>query len=139
VKDVECAVFQSVYSSQRNVLISVPLGFDKTHIVLLAVLNLLDAPANSVKCHEHRLKVNRTHAMWLRKNVCISENHREVHIAHKVPVCLLLSATHQSLKHSALSTLSVLRFSYILDHFSSRANVTTPLYCDVCQCQDILL
>jgi hypothetical protein len=44
---------------------------------------------------------------------CISENHREVQIDHEVPVCLLLSANCQSLKHSACSALLVLQ--YLLD------------------------
>jgi replicative superfamily II helicase len=59
VKDVEAAVFHSVYSSDGNVLITVPLGFDKTNIVLLAVLNVLAAPSDGLRFHKRQLKVTR--------------------------------------------------------------------------------
>jgi hypothetical protein len=56
-----------VYYSDRNVLVSVPLGFDKTNIVMLAVLNVLDAPSDALKFHKWRLKVTRTHALDLER------------------------------------------------------------------------
>jgi replicative superfamily II helicase len=52
-----------VYSKDRNVLINVPLGFDKTNIVMLAVLNVLAAPSDTLKFHKWQLKVIRTHAL----------------------------------------------------------------------------
>ena len=54
-----------MYSSDRNVLVTVPLGFDKTNIVMLAVSNFLAAPSDSLKFHEWQLKVTRTHALDL--------------------------------------------------------------------------
>ena len=66
-KDVESAVFESVYYSDRNVLVNVPLGFDKTNIVVLAVLHVLDAPSDTLKFHKWQLKVSRTHALDLQR------------------------------------------------------------------------
>lgn len=56
-----------MYSSDRNVLVTVPLGFDKTNTVLLAVLNVLDAPSDCLKLHKRQLKVTRTHALDLER------------------------------------------------------------------------
>jgi replicative superfamily II helicase len=67
VKDVESTVFQSVYSSDRNVLVTVPLGFDKSNIVILAVMNALDAPSDSLNFHKLQLKVTRTRALYLER------------------------------------------------------------------------
>jgi len=71
-KDVESAVFQSVYSSDRNVLVTVPLGFDKTNIVL-AVLNVLAAPSDSLKFQNWQLKVSRTHALDLERMLLVQK------------------------------------------------------------------
>lgn len=60
-------MFQSVYSSDRNVLVSVPLDFDKTNIVVLAVLNVLAVPSDTLKFHKWQLKVTRTHAFDLER------------------------------------------------------------------------
>jgi len=54
-----------VRSSDRNVLVTVPLGFDKTNIVMSAVLNFLAATSGSLKFHDWQLKVTRTHALDL--------------------------------------------------------------------------
>lgn len=54
-------------SSDRNVLISVPLGFDKTNIVMLAVFNVLAAPSDTLKFRKWPLKVTRTHALDLER------------------------------------------------------------------------
>jgi hypothetical protein len=56
-----------VYSSDANVLINVPLGFDKTNIVVLAVLNVLAAPSDTMEFHKWQLKVTRTHALDLER------------------------------------------------------------------------
>jgi hypothetical protein len=56
-----------VSSSDRNVLVSVPLGFDKTNIVVSAVVNVLAAPSDTLKFHEWQLKVTRTHDLDLKR------------------------------------------------------------------------
>jgi len=62
-----------VYSSDRNVLVTVPHGFDKINIVMLAVLKVLDAPSDSLKFHNWQLKVSRTHALDLERMLLLQK------------------------------------------------------------------
>jgi replicative superfamily II helicase len=54
---IESALLQSVYESDKNLMITLPLGFDKTNIILLAAYNLLAGPSSSFSIQKHQMKV----------------------------------------------------------------------------------
>ncbi|XP_021940877.1 activating signal cointegrator 1 complex subunit 3-like isoform X3 [Zootermopsis nevadensis] len=54
---IDSALFESVFDSDKNLMITLPLGFDKTNIILLAVFNLLSATSSNFSTHGHQLKV----------------------------------------------------------------------------------
>jgi hypothetical protein len=92
---IESALFESVVSSDKNLMVSLPLGFDKTNMILLAVHNLLATHTNSLRIHKHQLKVSTVITIYmysLSKKMChISEDRSSRLIIKFMCIYLLLS------------------------------------------------